>query len=46
MVVCAKKFWAENRREPEARMEESKAFTWSYWALIGVMTAAIVVFRV
>ena len=46
MVVCAKRFWAENRREMETPAKESKAFVWSYWALIAAMVVVIVVFRI
>ena len=41
MIVFAKAFWAENRRETKGPAEESRAFTWSYWVLIAVMLTVI-----
>ena len=45
-VICAKRFFAENPREKDVLPVESKAFTWTYWALIIVMIAAIFIFRI
>ena len=46
MILSAKKFWTENRREQKEQAEESQAFRWSYWALIVLMIAVIFIFRI
>ena len=47
-VLCAKKFYVENRHNVIAKADlpkESKSFTSTYWLLIAIMIASIFLFR-
>jgi len=45
-IIFLRKFIAHNRRKKEAPPKETASFTWTYWALIAAMLAAIILFRI